>query len=501
MTALPTPASAADVPRPPRRRHRPRPGHRGPGGPLHAHPRRLRRHRGQGGAGPRAGSRAHPAALLRLRRRPRLPPPCVDLKDDDGRDAFLALVARADVVVESFRPGVLDRLGLGFDRLSAVNPRIVLCSTTASGRTGPRRRGPGTTSTTSPWAATWPPASRGPTGDRRSPAPPSPTPPAGGMHAALAVMAALVGRGADGAGAHLDVAVADGVLWLMSLAVDEHLATGRRGRPRPRRRLRPLCLLRLLPRGRRSMAGRGGHRAPRSSPTSAGCSAASTGPATSSTTTSRTRCGPTSGPPSPPSTATSGWRALAGADTCVAPVLTVDEIADDEPVRGPRRLRRGAADPAAERPTPMAPSRRFRQVGPVLAGMPGPRRPGRPPRPARRPTPTSSCRRRALGGADRRPAGEGGGGVTAIGEADIERLVGVPLYEEEGEFPVEQGYVWTIVRVRRERQPAVLGRGGRRAGDRRPHRPAHHGVGLVPSPPLGAEPHDARACRSRSTST
>ena len=43
---------------------------------------------------------------------------CIDLKNDDGRDAFLALVAGADVVVESFRPGVLDRLGLGFDRLT-----------------------------------------------------------------------------------------------------------------------------------------------------------------------------------------------------------------------------------------------------------------------------------------------------------------------------------------------------------------------------------------------
>ena len=46
------------------------------------------------------------------------------------------------------------------------------------------------------------------------------------MQAALAVMAALVGRGADGPGTHLDVSIADGVLWLTSLAVDEHLATG-----------------------------------------------------------------------------------------------------------------------------------------------------------------------------------------------------------------------------------------------------------------------------------
>ena len=45
-----------------------------------------------------------------------------DLKDDDGRSAFLELVRGADVVVESFRPGVVDRLGIGFDALRAVNP-------------------------------------------------------------------------------------------------------------------------------------------------------------------------------------------------------------------------------------------------------------------------------------------------------------------------------------------------------------------------------------------
>ena len=48
----------------------------------------------------------------------------------------------------------------------------------------------------------------------------------GGMHAALAVMAALIGRGADGPGVHLDVSIAEGVLWLTSLPVDEYLATG-----------------------------------------------------------------------------------------------------------------------------------------------------------------------------------------------------------------------------------------------------------------------------------
>ena len=63
-----------------------------------------------------------------------------DLKDPDGRAAFLDLVRGADVVVESFRPGVVDRLGIGFDALRAVNPRVILCSTTGYGQDGPRAR-------------------------------------------------------------------------------------------------------------------------------------------------------------------------------------------------------------------------------------------------------------------------------------------------------------------------------------------------------------------------
>ena len=62
----------------------------------------------------------------------------LDLKDADGRDAFLALAAAADVVVESFRPGVVDRLGIGYDAVSARQPGVVYCSTSGYGQDGPR---------------------------------------------------------------------------------------------------------------------------------------------------------------------------------------------------------------------------------------------------------------------------------------------------------------------------------------------------------------------------
>lgn len=68
----------------------------------------------------------------------------VDLKRPEGRDLVLGLVERAEIVVESFAPGTLDHLGLGYDRLRAVNPRIVLTSISNFGQTGPYRDWKGT---------------------------------------------------------------------------------------------------------------------------------------------------------------------------------------------------------------------------------------------------------------------------------------------------------------------------------------------------------------------
>jgi crotonobetainyl-CoA:carnitine CoA-transferase CaiB-like acyl-CoA transferase len=61
----------------------------------------------------------------------------IDLKSDAGREAFLRLVREADVVLESFRPGVLDKLGVGYDVLRGVNPGIVVCAISGYGATGP----------------------------------------------------------------------------------------------------------------------------------------------------------------------------------------------------------------------------------------------------------------------------------------------------------------------------------------------------------------------------
>src|SRR5262245_46644903 len=61
----------------------------------------------------------------------------LDLKTPAGQGAFLRLAAKADVVVESFRPGVVDRLGVGWSALAAQKPGIILCSISGYGQSGP----------------------------------------------------------------------------------------------------------------------------------------------------------------------------------------------------------------------------------------------------------------------------------------------------------------------------------------------------------------------------
>jgi alpha-methylacyl-CoA racemase len=67
----------------------------------------------------------------------------LDLKSEGGREALLRLVREYDVVLESFRPGVLDRLGVGYERMREQNPGIVYCAISGYGQTGPKREASG----------------------------------------------------------------------------------------------------------------------------------------------------------------------------------------------------------------------------------------------------------------------------------------------------------------------------------------------------------------------
>jgi alpha-methylacyl-CoA racemase len=145
----------------------------------------------------------------------------LDLKADEGREAFLALARHADVVLESFRPGVVDRLGVGYDAVRAVNERIIYCSTSGFGQTGPRSGQAGhdvNYLAVSGYLHC--------SGRRSDGSPPLPGATvadiaAGGMHAVMSIMAALLRREKTGTGEALDVSIADGAFGLMSLYVDE----------------------------------------------------------------------------------------------------------------------------------------------------------------------------------------------------------------------------------------------------------------------------------------
>ena len=156
----------------------------------------------------------------------------VDLQAKNGRNAFLRLAAKTDVVIESFRPGVVDRLGVGYEAVRALNPGIVYCSTTGYGQTGPRSSWAGHDLNYLAVGGYLHCSGRDQQGGPALPGATVADSAAGGLHAVAAVCAALVARAATGEGVHLDVSVADGVLALMSLAIDEHLAEGVQPGPR-----------------------------------------------------------------------------------------------------------------------------------------------------------------------------------------------------------------------------------------------------------------------------
>jgi alpha-methylacyl-CoA racemase len=155
----------------------------------------------------------------------------IDLKAPAGKETFLRLAAAADVVIESYRPGVVGRLGIAYEDVKRVNERIVYCSTSGYGQTGPHAKWAGHDinylavagylACSEPRADSGPPIPGATVADSAG----------GGMHAAIAIMAALLNRQATGKGQYLDVAVAEGVLSLMSLSVDQYLATGEAAEP------------------------------------------------------------------------------------------------------------------------------------------------------------------------------------------------------------------------------------------------------------------------------
>ena len=160
----------------------------------------------------------------------------LNLRDADGLRLFRALAARADVVIDGFRPGVTERLGIDYASLEAINPRVITCSVSGYGRGGPYepRAGHDVNYISIGGAL-------GAIGDREG----RPVLPlnvvadfaGGGLMAAFGVLLALQARERTGRGQDVDLAMSDGVASLMA----SHVASMLAGAGPPRRGDHPLA--------------------------------------------------------------------------------------------------------------------------------------------------------------------------------------------------------------------------------------------------------------------
>jgi crotonobetainyl-CoA:carnitine CoA-transferase CaiB-like acyl-CoA transferase len=148
----------------------------------------------------------------------------LDLQNSDGRGALLHLVKRADVVVESFGPGVADRLGLGFDELRAHNPELVLCSISAFGEGPIGRRLPGYDGLVQAFTGMM--SLTGHPGRPPARVAPSAIDISTGLWAVIGIQAALDRRANDGGAQRVDAALVDSAFGLLCHQVLGVLATG-----------------------------------------------------------------------------------------------------------------------------------------------------------------------------------------------------------------------------------------------------------------------------------
>lgn len=149
----------------------------------------------------------------------------IDLRSDGGRALMLRLAEHFDIVIESFRPGVMDRLGVGYTALREVHPGLIYCAITGYGQDGPRSQTAGHDVNYIGYAGLLsiigpedgPPVIPGvQIGDLAG----------GGMNAVIAVLAALHRRSTTGSGEFCDISMMDGALSWLSIHAGEFVATG-----------------------------------------------------------------------------------------------------------------------------------------------------------------------------------------------------------------------------------------------------------------------------------
>ena len=157
----------------------------------------------------------------------------LDLKSERGVDVLKRIVESSDVVVENFRPGVMDKLGIGYDALRQVNPEIIYASISGFGQTGPYVRRPSFDIVAQAMSGWMWLNSREPRSLNSGPSlvpsclagSPGDTIP--GIFCALSILAALLHRNSSGRGQRIDVAQTDSLMTLEGLALTRFLFTGK----------------------------------------------------------------------------------------------------------------------------------------------------------------------------------------------------------------------------------------------------------------------------------
>lgn len=153
----------------------------------------------------------------------------LNLKHDEARQIFRTLATSADIIVENFRPGVMDRLGLSYDALRAVNPRLIYCAISGFGQTGPDASKPAYDQIIQGLSGVMDVNGDERLHPLRCGFPVCDT--VGGLNAAFAIMGALFHRERTGAGQFIDVAMLDSVMPLMGWVAANLLIGGQAPEP------------------------------------------------------------------------------------------------------------------------------------------------------------------------------------------------------------------------------------------------------------------------------
>lgn len=154
----------------------------------------------------------------------------LNLKAAEGREIFLRLVRQADVVLESFRPGVMERLGLGYEQLKEVHPGLVYCAISGYGQDGPYRLRAGHDLNYAGYAGLLD-YNRGPHGEPAMPPTQLGDLAGGSFMAVMGITTALLGRTQTGEGRKIDVSMTEGVMSLLPLTATAYLNTGEAPQP------------------------------------------------------------------------------------------------------------------------------------------------------------------------------------------------------------------------------------------------------------------------------